>query len=236
MIELYQFPISKKANVPNFSPFCVKLELYLKATGAQFKIISEPDPRKAPRKKLPFIRLEDGTIIPDSEVIVQRLEKKYQLDSFLSEEQKAHCHAYKRMNEDFFAWNLLYSRWINEDNWPKTRSIFFKGLPKLVLPIIAKMVQKKTIQAAYAQGVLRYTKDEREMLMRKSLQSFSTLLNKKKYFFSDTNISTLDCSIFGVLVNIIHSGVNPDLKEIVDEYPDLVKWTNIMKETYFDKK
>ena len=46
MIELYQF--APAWGLPNPSPFCIKLELYLKMTGLPFEVITENDTRKGP--------------------------------------------------------------------------------------------------------------------------------------------------------------------------------------------
>ena len=50
---------------PTASPFCMKSLCMLHAADVPYEIIETPDPRKAPRGKLPFIEI-NGRMIPDS--------------------------------------------------------------------------------------------------------------------------------------------------------------------------
>ena len=70
MIKLYQF---KPAwGLPNPSPFCMKVETYLRMAGLPYEAINGALPFKAPKKKLPYI--EDGTqLIADSGFILEYL-------------------------------------------------------------------------------------------------------------------------------------------------------------------
>lgn len=69
-IKLFQFP--HMLGIPNLSPFCCKLETWLRITGILYQVVDTPHPRKAPKGKLPFI--EDGGVrIADSSLIVDHL-------------------------------------------------------------------------------------------------------------------------------------------------------------------
>ena len=62
-VKLYQFPPAW--GLPNPSPFCMKLEVFLRLAEIPYEVVTWPDPRKAPKGKLPFIEHE-GTRIADS--------------------------------------------------------------------------------------------------------------------------------------------------------------------------
>jgi len=83
MIKLYQF---KPAwGLPNPSPFCMKVETYLRMAGLSYEVIHGAVPFKAPKKKLPYI--EDGTqVVADSGFIFKYLKQTYgdELDENLS--------------------------------------------------------------------------------------------------------------------------------------------------------
>ncbi|MGC3250889.1 glutathione S-transferase family protein, partial [Pseudomonas aeruginosa] len=51
MISLFQFPAA--FNVPNASPYCLKLETRLRLAGLEYQVKVVSDPRKAPKGKLP---------------------------------------------------------------------------------------------------------------------------------------------------------------------------------------
>ena len=70
MLTLFQF--APAFNVPNLSPYCLKVETYLRMAGLPYQVKTLGDPRKAPRGKLPFIKL-DGQVITDSALILRAL-------------------------------------------------------------------------------------------------------------------------------------------------------------------
>src|SRR5215467_2268822 len=74
MIKLYQF--NPAWGLPNPSPFCMKVETYLRMVGLPYEVVNGAMPFKAPKKKLPYI--EDGAqVVADSGFIVDYLKKTY---------------------------------------------------------------------------------------------------------------------------------------------------------------
>ena len=77
MIKLHQFPTD--FGLPNFSPFCMKLEVFLKMADIDYEIVEVNNPAKGPKHKAPFI--EDGDLsMGDSELIIAYLQKKHGID------------------------------------------------------------------------------------------------------------------------------------------------------------
>jgi hypothetical protein len=66
-IKLFQFP--RMFDIPNLSPFCFKLETWLRIAGVPYEVVATPDPRKGPKGKLPFIE-DAGVRIADTSIIV----------------------------------------------------------------------------------------------------------------------------------------------------------------------
>src|SRR5687768_686806 len=79
--------------MPNFSPFCTKLETYLRMTRISHEI-RDADLRKAPKGKVPYVDI-DGKLIGDTRLIIDYLNRKHTnaLDSHLTPEQHAIGHA-----------------------------------------------------------------------------------------------------------------------------------------------
>src|SRR5579863_5163865 len=66
-IKLFQFP--RMFGIPNISPFCCKLETWLRITKIPYDVVDLPDPRKGPKGKVPFIE-DVGQRLGDSSAIV----------------------------------------------------------------------------------------------------------------------------------------------------------------------
>ena len=108
MVTLYQFGTAWEINP---SPFCMKMETYLRLAGVPYKV-RRTMPNKAPRGKLPYIE-DKGRIIPDSGEIIEYLKATYgdPLDSGLTHEQRALGHLVRRTLEGSLFFVLAYSRW-----------------------------------------------------------------------------------------------------------------------------
>src|SRR5262249_16651543 len=76
-IKLFQFP--RMFGIPNLSPSCCKLETWLRITRVPYEVVATPDPRKAPKGKLPFIE-DAGVPIADTSIIVDHLVKTRGVD------------------------------------------------------------------------------------------------------------------------------------------------------------
>src|SRR5262245_64264757 len=76
-LKLFQFP--RMFAIPNLSPFCCKLETWLRLAQIPYEAVDTPDPRKAPKGKLPFIE-DAGVRIADSSLIVDYLAKTRRAD------------------------------------------------------------------------------------------------------------------------------------------------------------
>ena len=74
MITLRQFPPA--LGLPNASPFCLKLELYLRMAGLPYRNRYTLELHRAPKGKLPWID-DDGIAMADSGlIIVPRLARR----------------------------------------------------------------------------------------------------------------------------------------------------------------
>ena len=238
MLKFYQFKISKKAKISNYSPFCVKLELYLRASKIPHKVDTPSgNPTKgAPQGKLPYI--EDGEQkLGDSELIINYLNKQYgvHIDSHLNEEQKHQNWVYKKLLEDSLAWTLLYYRWVDDRFWAYNKTILFGSLPSFFQNIIPNFVRKGVLKSAYAQGISRYDKNEVENIARKGIEALSYFLGDKKYFFGD-QFSSLDASAYGMLAQFKRTDINPPLNALVQDYPNLVNYITRMTEEFFPER
>jgi hypothetical protein len=73
VITLHTMPGTDK--VESMSPFCMKVEVYLKLQKVPYQV-KLGDPRKAPKGKLPLFEAEDGRRIADSSAILAYVEER----------------------------------------------------------------------------------------------------------------------------------------------------------------
>ena len=70
MIQLHQYP--PMFGIPNPSPFCLKLETWLRMAKLPYEVVRVVDPRKDPKGKVPWIE-DQGRTIADSAFIIDYL-------------------------------------------------------------------------------------------------------------------------------------------------------------------
>src|SRR5688500_7322832 len=106
MLTLHQPPGG--FGVGSVSPFCFKLECYLKMAGVPYKA-QMADFRRAPKGKVPFIE-EDGKLLGDSQHIIEHLKRKHgdPFDAKLSPEQLATGHLVRRVLEETLYWHIIH--------------------------------------------------------------------------------------------------------------------------------
>ena len=125
MIKLYQF--APAFGLPNASPFCMKLETYLRMAALPFEAPPASMQRlmQAPKGKMPYIE-DDGRLLADSSLIIDYLKQRYgdRLDAWLDAEQRAIALAFARLIEENLYWALLHTRWIDPAGWALTREAF----------------------------------------------------------------------------------------------------------------
>ncbi|MDQ3775344.1 MAG: glutathione S-transferase N-terminal domain-containing protein [Pseudomonadota bacterium] len=159
MIKLHKFKACW--GLPDPSPFCVKVETYLRMVALPYERVECATMFRAPKKKLPY--LTDGDrIIPDSGFILDFLKATYgdTLDGRLSAEERARGHALRRMLEESLYWPMVYSRWREDRNWAVIKPLFFGGLPPVLgdlVPLFARSRVKKPC-GSRAPGAMRATR------------------------------------------------------------------------------
>ncbi|KAI1691796.1 RNA recognition motif domain-containing protein [Ditylenchus destructor] len=104
VVYLYQFPRSK--SVPNASPFCLKVETFLRHYKINHEIVESLSLRSK-EGKVPFVEL-NGEQIADSQLIILALMKHVSITDNLNPEQEGMVRAISRMVEHGTFGRLLY--------------------------------------------------------------------------------------------------------------------------------
>lgn len=230
MIILYQFP--PLLGLPNCSPFCLKIETYLRMQEIPYEVKYVNNPRTAPKGKLPFIK--DGeTYIADSEFIIKYLEKKVgnSLDKHLSKDQKAQALLLEKSLSEYLYWIIVYNRWQNEQIWPFIKEAYFAKLPFPAKLFIPALVRKSTLKALYSQGMGRHTKEEIFSLSLEIINAIALNLGEQKYFFGE--LSTIDSTAFAFLVNMAASPYQDEVKNQLYQHKNLLLYCDRMWNNFY---
>ncbi len=232
MITLHQF--RPAFGVPNGSPFCMKVETWLRMAGLEYQTRTCDDPRKNPKGKAPVITDDDGTVIADSEFIIAHLTKKHSpgLDDHLSEQDLAHAHAYRRMLEEGTYFPCLYSRWLDERGWAVTGPIFFGHLPPVLNRLVPAMVRKSMKRQLHEQGTGRHPPEEIYQLAADDLRALSAFLGDKPFFLGDQP-STIDATVYAFAANCLVDAVHTPILDAARSHPNLTAYCDRMKERYY---
>ena len=148
MLRLHQYP--PMFGLPNPSPFCMKLETWLRMTKRPFEIVRVADPRKGPKGKVPWIE-DQGRTISDSGFIIEYLKEAYgdPLDARLGAGERATALALRRLIEEHLYWAIAYGRFLDDEVWPSTKTQFLAGFPAPFRPLVARLVRKTVAKSLH---------------------------------------------------------------------------------------
>jgi glutathione S-transferase len=188
-------PPTRPWHTPNISPFCAKLETYLRIAEVPYRT-AKFGRGESPTGKIPYVVL-DGKRAADSQLIVEELERRRvaagnpALDAGLSAGDLAIARATRRMLEEGFYFVMLYLRWQIDGHYPAMRDEFKKMLPGFILPIIRRDIGKKL----HGQGTGRHAADTVMAMGIADMEAVSDLLGDKPYFLGDAP-RTVDATVF----------------------------------------
>lgn len=209
---------------PTASPFCMKALCMLSAAKLPFEIIETPDPRKAPKGKLPIIEVDDR-VIADSEQIRAYIEGagNIDFDDGLSDRDRAISRAIIRMVEEHVYFAIVADRWGEDDNWEHVREAFFGHIPGLVRGVVTRMVRKQAIQQLHGQGIGRHSREERFDRVRRDIIAIRELLGDQSFLFGDQPTAA-DFSVAPMLRASIVTPIEKPLAKFIKNDPNLMAY------------
>lgn len=184
MITLYVF--GPAFGLPDPSPFVTKAEVLLEMAGVPYT--KKPaDVRKAPKKKLPFIKDASGTIVADSTLIRFHLERTLGIDfdAGLSPSERATAWAFEKMCEDHLYWVVMRERWVVDANFDKGPRQFFDPLPAPMRQLAVAMVRRDVRRNLWGQGLGRHAPADLEAIAARAIQSLADFLGSKSFLMGD---------------------------------------------------
>ncbi len=230
MITLFQPPPAW--GLPSMSPFCVKLETYLRMAKFEYKGAAG-NPMVAPKGKIPFVEI-DGQRIGDSELIIEELIKRHgdRLDAHLTPKERVEVLAMRRLVEDHFYFAAAWLRWTTPESWSYVHDYFKPMLPPVIGGLILKKLRKNFVKALYLQGTGRHTRNEIINMAKVDIDAIATFLGDKP-FFMGSEPTSLDATMYGFLIQQLWVPWDSEVKTHADTHPNLLAFCQRMKQRFW---
>jgi glutathione S-transferase len=231
-LTLFQ-PPTRPWNTPNLSPFCIKLECYLRMAEVPYKAAAM-QLGKAPKGKIPYVALPDGTLMGDSQLIIEQLERtliaggKLALDAGLTARELATAHLTRRALEEGYYFVSMYLRWRTDEGFAAVRAEFKKFAPGIIAPFVRRDVRKKL----HGQGTGRHTFEEAMAIGASDFDACAELLGDRPFLLGDKP-RTVDCTLFAFLDGALGFPVDSPIKARVLSHANLVAYRQRIRDRWW---
>lgn len=218
LITLYSYP--QMFGLPDNNPFGLKVDTFFRLAKINFRQQHILDPKDAPRGQLPYIN-DNGLIISDSNMIIQYLSDKYNIDmdNDLTSMQKNISFLITRMLDSHLYWIMSYSRWQDEEYWPFFRAEIMKS-SGITSDELLNKAKKYNIEKYKYQGIGRYNSEAIYQFGLDDLKVINSILGDNKYILGN-KVCSLDASCYGYLANIFYFAINTPLKAYIENESSL---------------
>lgn len=230
-VTLYQ--LDGDWGTSSVSPFCIKLEAYLRMAEVPFSI-AFGDPRKAARGKVPWLDI-DGLVVEDSQRAISALEERKlgrPLDARLTASERARGHALRRMFECGTYFAVAALRWQREDGWATYKPYFMSRVPTPLNALIVPIIRRGMLKTLHAQGTGRYTDAEVDSALVEDFAAFSDALGDRPFLFGDEPTS-FDAVAYGFTAALLGFPVESRAKREVAALPNVVSFRERVEARWF---
>jgi len=235
MIELCKF--GPAFGLRETGPFALKVMSYMRLTDIPFKEVVQGDPRKAPKKKIPYI-IDDGIEVGDSTFIIKHLKSKHgdPLAEGLTKAQLASGHALKVMLEERTYWaGMIYPRWVKKDHHKMIADTFFGEIPGLLRMPVFRMVAKGVAKSAAGHGIAAHTDAEIYELDLDDVKTVERVLADKKFILGDKP-AEVDATGFAFLYGMRTDTFPTPIQSYIKNSPTLSSYIDRMESVVFDEQ
>lgn len=231
MIKLFQF--APAFGLPNASPFCMKLETWLRMAGLPHELVNSGDVFKAPKRKLPYID-DGGTVVADTSFIVEYLKGRYgdPLDAALSPYERALATAFQRLFEENLYWAVVHTRWADAAGWALTRAAFFGAMPAPMRWFVPALARRGLLAEMRGQGMGRHSVAEIHAIACRDVTAVADFLADKPFMLGAAPTS-LDATAYAFLANLLWAPVDSPIRRHAQERPVLEAYCRRMQARYF---
>lgn len=230
-IVLWQMP--PLWGLPNPSPFCMKVETWLRMAGLAYECRVITGPPRSKSGKVPYVERPDRTLLADSSVIIDTLAREHdvKLDQHLSAKDRALGVLLQRTIEEDMYFLVLYERWVEDHNWARTARDYFAHMPWVVRNLVVPIVRRKVIASAVGQGTSRLPEGQRVAKAKTDIGAIAQLLGDKPYFFAAP--SSYDAIAYSFLANVLWAPYAGPIRDELSAQTNLVAFCERMRTQYY---
>lgn len=222
--------------LPSISPFCLKLDLYLRMVGIPCQVVVDATPFRGPKGKLPWIE-HDGRRLGDSGLIIEYLEKRFGCDANagLTAAERAVALAMRRMIEENLYWTMVYDRWMVDANWSSFRNVILGGVPAPFRPLLAPVARRGVRRELEGHGIGLHSSDEIHAIGRKDVDAIADFLADKPFLMGE-RATEVDAVAYGMLANIMNVPIWSPVKDAALQRANLVGYVERVGRQYFPER
>jgi glutathione S-transferase len=217
----------------SISPFCLKLDAYLRIAGIPFRAVVDATPFRGPKGKLPWIEHE-GHRIGDSGFIIEYLERRFgsSVNGGLSAAERAIALSLRRLIEENLYWTMVYDRWMVEDNWRVFRDVVLGGVSPPLRRVVAPLARRGVRRQLKGHGMGLHSRDEIHAIGRRDIGAVADFLGSKPFLMGGAP-TEIDAVAYGLLPNVMHVPIESPIKEVALERANLVEYVERLRSRYF---
>ena len=223
VIELYT--LGGAFGMRSVSPFCLKLEMLLAHLDLDYSLVIEPDPRKAPKGKMPWAKI-DGEILADSEIIIEVIDRRTDglVYAGLTPQECAYGLGLVRLAEEHLYWLMAAARWLDDDWWPNVKRDFMKIIPAFIRTPVSSLIRRRMKQTVMLQGLGAHTLEEQLGFARRDLAALQDAVSESQFLFGE-KVSVFDMGIAAIMAGIYDNQPATRLTYIANEFSVLKAYT-----------
>ncbi len=231
MIRLYQF--APAFGLPNASPFCMKVETYLRMAGLPYECARGASLLKAPKGKFPYIE-DGGRRIADSTHIIDYLKAAYgdRLDAHLAPAERAAALALQRLMEENLYWAAIHARWVENAGFEFSRQAFFSRMPWLMRAVLPHLARRGMRRELHGHGMGRHSPAEIYAIGCRDIGALADWLGDKAYFLGEQPTS-IDATAYAFIANLLCVPLETPLQVCAAGRSNLAAYCVRMKAQYY---
>lgn len=218
--------------MPNMSPFCIKLETYLRVSETEHTV-APAQFNKMPRGKIPYVEL-DGALLGDSQHIIDELERRAArpLDAGLSERDRAIGRMVRRTLEEATYFCGIRLRWSEDDGWAVFVPEFKKLLPGPARLFAPGLIRGKVKKMLHGQGTGRHSRAEVVQMVADDWGAIATLLGDQPFLLGETP-RTVDCTVFAFAEALLGFPADNEAARAVGKHANLVAYRQRFRDRWW---
>lgn len=171
----------------NGSPPCLKLETFLRMAKIPYQ--NDYALKFSKKGKMPWIEF-NGQEVADSNFCIRFLMREFEvdIDSHLTNTEKAIAHSVRTMLEENTYWALVHCRWLSDYGAHIRKKLFAKLFGRLFFPLkhlLVYRVKRKIRKDLWSQGIGRHSEQDLYGIAERDLLAVSDILGEKKFLFGE---------------------------------------------------